>query len=392
MRLLRNILALAPCGKPQAAHFAHVTDLLQWLPGRVHFTGLKHYGGRSARTHARWFARPFPFVCLAVTTLEAVHPREQWELLALDWMPTSCQERSRNLGCRLVLERHGPRRLLGPRVTLLAAVDGGYASRTFVEGVRELGLHTVGRLRRDAVLRFPYTGPHERRPGRKRQFDGFFDRRDPARMTRTTLKGAKVDRYHAVRQSKAWQCRLAGGLTSCPSVPTRRRRREYSSTAPTWTCHRNASSTSMVPDSKSSLPSAMPSSTWASTIARPVRRPGSTFISTWSSLPSSGPACRPSYGRGGPSSPFPCATPVLQLRRRNTQNDLPPRRARVETPPIPKAAAAAPRRNACGCVTPLPKRARPVPEHRPQPAQLYDSGIKMCPNHRRVTTGYWNST
>ena len=62
--------------------------------------------------------------------------------------------------------------------------------------MRALDLHTVGRLRRDAVLRFPYTGPHERRPGRKKQFDGCFNRRDPARMARTTLKKAKVDLYH----------------------------------------------------------------------------------------------------------------------------------------------------------------------------------------------------
>ena len=60
MRLLRNILALAPCGKPQGTHFAHVTALLQWLPGRLNFTGLEPCGGRSARTHVRWFARPFP--------------------------------------------------------------------------------------------------------------------------------------------------------------------------------------------------------------------------------------------------------------------------------------------------------------------------------------------
>ena len=53
MRLLRNVLALTPCGKPQAAHFAYVTALLQWLPGRVNFTNLEYYGGRSARTHAR---------------------------------------------------------------------------------------------------------------------------------------------------------------------------------------------------------------------------------------------------------------------------------------------------------------------------------------------------
>ena len=52
------------------------------------------------------------------------------------------------------------------------AADGDYATRTFVEGVRALGLHVVGRQRKDAVLRFRYTGPHARRPGRTRQFDG----------------------------------------------------------------------------------------------------------------------------------------------------------------------------------------------------------------------------
>ena len=76
MQLLRNILALAPCGKPQVSHFVHVTELRRWLPGRVNFTNLEHYGGWSTRTHARWFARPFPFARLAVAALGAVHPRE----------------------------------------------------------------------------------------------------------------------------------------------------------------------------------------------------------------------------------------------------------------------------------------------------------------------------
>ncbi|MYA03371.1 MAG: hypothetical protein F4Y37_01975 [Caldilineaceae bacterium SB0664_bin_22] len=78
---------MAPCGKPQAAHFAHLVALLQWLPGRLNFTGLEHYGGRSARTHARWFARPFPFARLAVAALGALHPRVSeglGELLVLD--------------------------------------------------------------------------------------------------------------------------------------------------------------------------------------------------------------------------------------------------------------------------------------------------------------------
>ena len=58
------------------------------------------------------------------------------------------------------------------------AADGGYGTKTFVEGVRALGLHTVGRLSKDKVLRFRYTGPHARRPDRKRQFDVCFNRRD----------------------------------------------------------------------------------------------------------------------------------------------------------------------------------------------------------------------
>ena len=83
------------------------------------------------------------------------------------------------------------------------AADGGYSTKIFVEEVRKLGLHTVGRLCKDKVLSFRYTGPHKWCPGRKRQFDGCFDRSDLARMARTTLKKEKVDLYHAARHSKA---------------------------------------------------------------------------------------------------------------------------------------------------------------------------------------------
>ena len=349
MRLLRNILALTPCGKPQAAHFAHVIELLQWLPGRLNFTSLEHYGGRSARTHARWFTRPFPFARLAVAALGAAHPRVPeglGALLAMDasfvaksgdetwgtgWFwsgmaraarwglevtllaavdveeggayPLCARQspgavRSRRQACGTDTGREtaaetalallgeaveaGARDILGAR---WVAVDGGYASRPFVEGVRKLDLHTVGRLRRDAVLRFPYTGPHERRPGRKKQFDGCFDRRDPARLARTTLKKAKVDLYHGRLHSKTWQCLAAGGVRPAP----RGRSADDGGRAPVQ--HRPGPGAgtdfpfSTAPASRLSLPSATPSSTWASTMARPARRPGSTFTSTLSSPP-----------------------------------------------------------------------------------------------------------
>ena len=87
MRWLDNILALLPGGNPQATFMAHLLALLQWQPGRVHFTGLEAYGGHAARTHARWLGRPFPFARLAVGTLAAVHPQVPkglGGLLALD--------------------------------------------------------------------------------------------------------------------------------------------------------------------------------------------------------------------------------------------------------------------------------------------------------------------
>ena len=47
-------------------------------------------------------------------------------------------------------------------------VDGAFAKKKYVDGVCELGLHVVGKLRRDANMRYLYTGP-KRKKGRGRQ-------------------------------------------------------------------------------------------------------------------------------------------------------------------------------------------------------------------------------
>ena len=74
MRLLHNILSLVLCGKPQADHFAHLVELLQWLPESVNSTNLEHCDGWSVHTHAYWFVQNFPFTRLAVTVLGTLHP------------------------------------------------------------------------------------------------------------------------------------------------------------------------------------------------------------------------------------------------------------------------------------------------------------------------------
>lgn len=59
MRLLRNILALVPCGQPQAAHFAHLVVLLQWQPECLNL-----YWPRALRQPAG--AHPCALVCAAL--------------------------------------------------------------------------------------------------------------------------------------------------------------------------------------------------------------------------------------------------------------------------------------------------------------------------------------
>ena len=265
MRLLCNILALMRCGKPQADFMAHVLGLLQWLPGRVNFTNLAYYGGCAARTYARWFARPFPWARLAVAALCAGHPHPRFPALAVDATHVR-KSGDRTWGADWFWNGMAQAAQWGLEVTLVAAVDpeeggafplcarqspsrdgteavdaepatpvetalallrevqaagagaylgvrwvvadGGYSHRAFVEGVQALDLHAVGRVRRDFVLRHRYTGPHPRRPGRRRQFDGCFDRHAPARLDCTPWPEEHLDLYHGVLHSRAWQCWL----------------------------------------------------------------------------------------------------------------------------------------------------------------------------------------
>ena len=60
----------------------------------------------------------------------------------------------------LLREATGTGTFLGARWVV---ANSSYSYRAVVKGMRDLGLHLVRRLRRDFVLRFPYTGPHAAR-------------------------------------------------------------------------------------------------------------------------------------------------------------------------------------------------------------------------------------
>ena len=62
--------------------------------------------------------------------------------------------------------------------------DGYYSKVKFIDGVAELGLSQIGKLRGDANMRYLYTGPKRPGPGGRKRFDGKVDWSDLSRFDR----------------------------------------------------------------------------------------------------------------------------------------------------------------------------------------------------------------
>jgi len=95
------------------------------------------------------------------------------------------------------LWRDGP--LLPSGVRYLAA-DGYYAKQKFVDSVCEFGLHLISKLRHDANLRYLYTGPHPKRRGARKKYDGKVHLQDLSRLTPLPLSKT-VTLYTAIVNS-----------------------------------------------------------------------------------------------------------------------------------------------------------------------------------------------
>jgi len=64
------------------------------------------------------------------------------------------------------------------------SVDSYFSKKKFIDGVRNLHLHQIGRLRCDADMRYLYTGPkREKGSGRQKVYDGKVDWQDLSRFT-----------------------------------------------------------------------------------------------------------------------------------------------------------------------------------------------------------------
>lgn len=95
-----------------------------------------------------------------------------------------------------------------PKSIRYITTDGGYAKIKYVHGVRQLDLHMISKLRCDANLLHLYTGPHIKRRGARRKYDGKVNLQDVSRLTYVGEVEAKIDLYTAVVRSVSLKCRI----------------------------------------------------------------------------------------------------------------------------------------------------------------------------------------
>jgi hypothetical protein len=209
--------------KSQRTFVAHLIRLLLLLPGHATFRNFSRYSRYHEKTFARQCAKPFDFVALNKAAIMAVVPAEHEQALALDasfiaksgkrtygldrfW--NSCHGRTErgleisvlgwvdithNSAYCLSVEQTPPGRAADAEATRIdtsleqlrrvvtqyhlpflpyVLTDGAFSKVKCIDGVCDLKLHQIGKLRCDANLRYLYTGLQRPGPGRPKTYDG----------------------------------------------------------------------------------------------------------------------------------------------------------------------------------------------------------------------------
>lgn len=235
MTCVETILRKIPgTNKWQRDFIAALLALILALPGRMTFRNMSRYSNRHERTFARHFDKEFDWIAFNRALLEpvldgpmlvvtdcsfieksgkktygldrfwngsAARTERGLELSVIalidqerrdTYTVSACQTPPRTdlAACESVVEGRTAFYLRQleqiaphlPEAARYVAADGYYAKKTYLDGVRRLGLHLIGKLRCDANLRYLYRGPHEKRPGRRRQYDGKVDLQDVSRL------------------------------------------------------------------------------------------------------------------------------------------------------------------------------------------------------------------
>lgn len=233
MDLINSILNnMSTISKPQRKFVVTLLMTTQLLRGKMTFRNLSRYSELHEKTYSRNFQRPFDFSECNRLALETFLPKASTKIAAIDatfvtksgshtyglgMFYNGCHERSEHglefselavvdvdyhtayhLSMKqtpdknTIVERLGKGKTridwylshlqddvmkLPEEISHLVG-DGYYAKVKFVDGVCDLGLHMVGKLRHDANLRYLFVGPHPKRRGARKKYAGKVNLKD----------------------------------------------------------------------------------------------------------------------------------------------------------------------------------------------------------------------
>ena len=229
MTILSQVLRTTTLRKTQKRFFETLVYLWLAIPGRINFKNLARYGELSEKSYRNWFAKPLSFIELNaavimqleaqsvgrfVLGIDASFIRKSGKAspeLAKFWDGTRQRTCSGlELSCCSLIELEHkqafslegfmtPAEPEGNRIdayaqhveTVLRTLpanlakqlhyvvgDAYYTKQSFITKIRQQHRHFVGKLRRDANLKYLYDGPRTGKPGRPRLYDGKVDFKD----------------------------------------------------------------------------------------------------------------------------------------------------------------------------------------------------------------------
>jgi hypothetical protein len=216
---------LSTLAKPRGKFLAALIATILALRGRVNYRNLARYGGSTERTYARQFEQSFPWLEYHARLIQSAVPSSHELIVAQDasFIPKSGKqtygldkfydgcagrpERGLEISALAVVDvtqkgaylaavaqtpatpelkkeqaeatrlDHAIAQLKAarpflPDVVSHLAADGWYARKKYVDAAVDQGLHVVTKLRRDANMRFRYTGERTGKQGRPKTYDG----------------------------------------------------------------------------------------------------------------------------------------------------------------------------------------------------------------------------
>jgi len=220
MSIVKTVLQrMSSTSKPQQTFLTIVLTTLMYLPGKANFRNLSRYSDFHEKTYSRWFRRTFDFTEFNRLSLAAVVASGHTVVVALacsfiqksgvptyglDYFYNSSHHRAEkgleistlalvdvDYNTAYHLSSRQPPKLDNPAATRVdwsvkhlqqdrgvlppdarqIVADGYYSKVKFINGIRDLNLHLISKLRHDANRRWRYHGPQKLR-GRRRQYDG----------------------------------------------------------------------------------------------------------------------------------------------------------------------------------------------------------------------------